>query len=50
MWHRDALYYNTKKFNADCDLLDVDLSINEVNEENAQEFGEDEFKVEEFKF
>jgi hypothetical protein len=26
MWHRDENKYNTKKFNADLDLLDVDFS------------------------
>lgn len=26
MWHRDESKYNTKKFNADVDLLDLDFS------------------------
>ena len=26
MWHRDESKYNTKKFNADVDLLDFDFS------------------------
>lgn len=26
MWHRDQQKYNTKKFNADMDLLDAELS------------------------
>lgn len=26
MWHRDEAKFNTKKFNADVDLLDFDFS------------------------
>ena len=39
MWQQDALKYNTKKFNADVDLLDVDFS-----EEGAAE--EEESRIE----
>lgn len=31
MWHRDESKYNTKKFNADVDLLDFDFSEELIN-------------------
>ncbi len=33
MWHRDESKYNTKKFNADIDVLDVDFTedLNEAH-------------------
>jgi hypothetical protein len=33
MWHRDAIYFNTKKFKADVDLLDVDIDQEDKNNE-----------------
>lgn len=32
MWHRDQIYYSTKKFNADVNLFDVELSEGEAEQ------------------
>lgn len=36
MWHRDQIKYNTKKFNADVDLLDLELSDDMVGTLNQE--------------
>lgn len=44
MWHRDESKYNTKKFNADVDLLDFDFSEDLVlnNKKNKQQSEDEE--------
>jgi hypothetical protein len=34
MWHRDCQKYNTKRFTADVDLLDVDFTEEESGVQN----------------